>query len=1018
MDQHGPAPAPPHDNLPAVQEHRRPVHGPTGTHPEQGLAAAHRRPAAGRVGHEGGGYPLAYAPSDTALEARGHRRKSLIERLFGFTRRRRGDQEHASGSSGGGGGGGGGGQVSPEDGEVRRQMTAGTATTGGDAYSGASLPASSIVEGAARPPRGRVAGLPPIRSTAAGTGASHKQHHTLGSALRDRFHRASGAVGGGGDSIGGPSSAEEEEGDDVSGRDLALASALEAARRQGYGGGGGGRDGGGDRSWAGYAGAHSFHAGEEMRTPSPIRGRRRSNPVKSIYVGQHCDVLYYSSSGMPGVGLTGTHALLAAAASASASGSSYVSDRDEGCGLGSSSSSGTAGVGKAPSATIVTDARSSGGGGGGIGGQLSASASAASASGGSEALGMRTGSTASQSPPSTIGGPIAGGAAAHVPAVTAAWLPARIVELKNDLVRLQVYVPPPGCIQTTQTVAGWLVRLGTDSATLRQCATSMRPHLEEVIIHLREVPMRMSFPAGMRSGVSGDDIKSLWPLHARIAGAGGGGGRGGSPQWGAPSAPAASALTGVAGKPGQKGDSSSGSGGSPSQKQQRGRGWKPSQLGIGGGKSPSASASLQLQPGAGPGPAGSTEGSDTAMMTPLSRPGLPQRFWAGYEEGKQQQQQGRGASRPPSQVGRLGMGREGSGLSLASQLEGSRSPLALPRELRAGAAGAGAGVMTSAAAGTGGHGRSLSAPYTMQLDVDFLLSLRTGMEVDAQESLRTGTATGATSAASSTAGGGGGMAAGGGLKSPPGGSAGGSGGGPTSSAAAGIIPAVGAGGRWRHAVICGIHTDRDVLNELRPEDTIGRGGYPVLPTLIAVDVLFTHSGSVETIPIASGRLARVHSKVPREVEPAWHAIQPGTFVDVVTLVPAGPSSAGNAAVSIAGNGDGIGTTHDSASAHQQQVVDHSNLSRRHQPHHNHHHHPLTAYDAHGRRLSDITSQGLCDQIHMPTQLPGHGVASVWRWAEVVGVDAGGDRVCVRYCSDDPEVDGKDEWIDMVAESYR
>ena len=86
-------------------------------------------------------------------------------------------------------------------------------------------------------------------------------------------------------------------------------------------------------------------------------------------------------------------------------------------------------------------------------------------------------------------------------------------------------------------------------------------------------------------------------------------------------------------------------------------------------------------------------------------------------------------------------------------------------------------------------------------------------------------------------------------------------------------------GTWCPAVVVNCLVDDP---HLRGGDSIGRGGGPLLPSLVAVDVCYVDTGRVERIPISvsHARLAppNTHSGTP------LHALSPGTFADVAVLL--------------------------------------------------------------------------------------------------------------------------------------
>jgi hypothetical protein len=227
---------------------------------------------------------------------------------------------------------------------------------------------------------------------------------------------------------------------------------------------------------------------------------------------------------------------------------------------------------------------------------------------------------------------------------------------------------------------------------------------------------------------------------------------------------------------------------------------------------------------------------------------------------------------------------------------------------------------------------TLSAPARRLLDPDFLLSLRIGAEVAVQEE-------GA---------GGGGEAA------------------------------------WHPAIVVALHTDGELLYGsagATAPDAIGRGGFPSLPALIAVEVICCAGpslGTVVSVPVVSGRIAHLQSH-PLAEPP--HAFAAGMFVDVVRLEEASASAAAAAAAERRGAGGGGG---------------------------------------------GLTHPPRARSFFHELSLPGNRVVvAEWRWAEVVRV--GASVVRVRYVADEgvlpaaaapPEEEEEEEDIDIRTEAWR
>lgn len=86
----------------------------------------------------------------------------------------------------------------------------------------------------------------------------------------------------------------------------------------------------------------------------------------------------------------------------------------------------------------------------------------------------------------------------------------RVSALKGPLVKVSVYVPPLSELHTTRTVAGWLLRMDLD---VKSKDPLHIPHIEELWLHLVEARLRFSFPAGLRSGVKGEDLLGCVDLY-------------------------------------------------------------------------------------------------------------------------------------------------------------------------------------------------------------------------------------------------------------------------------------------------------------------------------------------------------------------------------------------------------------------------------------------------------------------------------------------------------------------------
>ncbi len=81
----------------------------------------------------------------------------------------------------------------------------------------------------------------------------------------------------------------------------------------------------------------------------------------------------------------------------------------------------------------------------------------------------------------------------------------------------------------------------------------------------------------------------------------------------------------------------------------------------------------------------------------------------------------------------------------------------------------------------------------------------------------------------------------------------------------------------------GFVPSRSAVLSPRPEDTIGRGGRPLLPAVVAVDVVYPASDGAsacaQRIHVVSGRLARAGTRSGVGL----HQYSIGTFVDVVHI---------------------------------------------------------------------------------------------------------------------------------------
>lgn len=510
----------------------------------------------------------------------------------------------------------------------------------------------------------------------------------------------------------------------------------------------------------------SYYPVEEVRTPSPIRGRRRKYPI--LYVGQPVDILYhYNVNGKDFSNKSHLHDNTPSSSSSSSSSCSYP--------------------------------------------EMNKSL----------------------------------------------WLPGRIVALSGQLVHVQVYVPPFGSMQGTQTVANYLLNLSTEptnenasnvslssssSSSSSAVTTSNNARIEDIIIHIRDTPLRLSFPSGLRSGVSGDDIKTLWPTYSNTTEI--------TNNRRTTTRSLSTVSTSVSTIP--IGNTKSGENTNESMNKHRTRIHAPSITGL---EIPVTSAPNVLV--------------TKSLITPHTRPSLPKEFCSVD--------------------------------------------------------------MTNVS--THHFPSSLSNTSIPAVEADFILTLKTGMEVDAlsinEISKR--------------------------LEQQ----------------------------KWACAVVIALHTDGAMLICLRADERIGRGGFPIYPTLLAVDVLYTHNATVETIPILSGRLLPVHTKTLNE---PLHSYEIGTFVDVVKLIEIPRFSIPDLPLP-----PPILPLDSALSLSSLQTIPTSIVSI------NHHHHRLVSRT----------------ELDLPTTR----LISEWRWAEIIEIAY--DMVCVRYYNDeDSSVNGTEEWINMITEGYR
>lgn len=642
-----------------------------------------------------------------------------------------------------------------------------------------------------------------------------------------------------------------------------------------------------------------------LRTPSPI-GRRRAKAARFVRAGEAVDVLYHAE---------GVSALA-------------VPGDDDGGGAGSYTvgALGPGGIGRMALGP-ATDGYS------GCPGPGSASHGAGSATVGAAAsAGRNAGSGAS------------------------AWLPGRVAELRGDLVRVQVYIPPPGIAQTTRTVAGWLVRLqqttpvspsevlspghggeegqlkgqatveksgsaaggssakshrstlaglraltasltgghrpvhgrgGSSSAASSGLHHAFAPHLEELWLHVNEVPLRLSRPAGMRSGVSGDELVFLWPPEPpealEVAGSG-------TPVLIKEGRAQSGSTTGVQ----KRSSSSSPPKDTPATPLRSGRRSLPQRFWFGHEAAlEKARAEREKDRAAGPHHAKRGSAYTDIVATPMAASvGAP-----GHLE-----------RAPPS---RRGAGSVSGPFKAASVREDGSRP---------GSAGPGALVGTGPGMGVG---------TGAVIPPDFMAVMRPGLEVDVQVQEAVLPLTPAMADQ--------GLEATGPLSGTAAACASGMGAGNTRASPSAALRTTQLTSVWRHAIVTKLHTDIELLVGIKSEDTIGeyshfhthaslpcllpcmhpfphlysllagRHGFPVLPALLAIDVLFTHNGTCETIPMASGRIAPAgtHTGPSAGAEclaPAGPSLlAPGQWVDVVTLVPLSPLS-GGAPVAASGRG--------------------------------------------------------------------------------------------------------------------
>jgi hypothetical protein len=220
-----------------------------------------------------------------------------------------------------------------------------------------------------------------------------------------------------------------------------------------------------------------------LRTPSPL-SRRRSRLAAFVREGEGVDVLYHAP-GLPN------------------------------CGVGLASGSATIGHGGATGAFL--DAL-----------LLDGGSTLALGDGSPAAARGRGGAHRVPAAHATVGshshGPGSQGLLPHGKVCSNVWLPGVVVQISGDLVRVLVYVPPAGIAQNTRQVAAWLklqqhAPPGTPAGQRSREASPVRrrggglpaPHVDALWLHISEVPLRISRPPGLRSGVSGAEILSLWP---------------------------------------------------------------------------------------------------------------------------------------------------------------------------------------------------------------------------------------------------------------------------------------------------------------------------------------------------------------------------------------------------------------------------------------------------------------------------------------------------------------------------